>query len=51
MAVTIQEMDVEVADRPPPAAAPSSGTEPKKDTKVTQILEILRERTYRLQAD
>jgi hypothetical protein len=51
MAVTIQEMDVEVADSPPPAAAPSSGAEPKKDTKVTQILEILRERTFRLQAD
>jgi hypothetical protein len=52
MAVTISEMHVEVQDSQTPAAAPNSAEEPKKkDLTLSQALEVLRERSVRLQAD
>lgn len=51
MAVTINEMEVEMQDSPaPPSAAPD---EPKPDTHIDlkSALEMLHERKLRLQAD
>jgi hypothetical protein len=52
MAVTIDEITVDVAPNAAPSAAPdSAGGEGKKDTNLGQVLEILRERLMRLRAD
>lgn len=51
MAVTIDEMHVQVAE-PPPAAAPGAApTEPKKDKDLHEELHLLHERKLRLKAD
>ena len=51
MAVTIDEMHVDV-QRPQPAASPAAaGAEPKKDVDLHEALHLLHERKHRLKAD
>jgi hypothetical protein len=51
MAVTIEEMHVDV-QKPQPAASPAaSGAEPKKDVDLHEALHLLHERKYRLKAN
>jgi hypothetical protein len=51
VAVTIEEMHVDV-QKPQPAASPAAGgAEPKKDVDLREALHILHERKYRLKAD
>jgi hypothetical protein len=51
MAVTIDEMHVEVAGSQPAPDSSSGSTEPKKDVDLNEALEILQERKLRLRAD
>jgi|HubBroStandDraft_1064217.scaffolds.fasta_scaffold14801_2 hypothetical protein len=52
MAVTIDEMHVDVKDSQPPASAPAAGgEEPKKDVDLHEAMHFLHERKYRLWAD
>jgi hypothetical protein len=51
MAVTIDEMHVEVQHPPPQTSAPAQNPEPKKETNVSESLQILHERKLRLRAD
>jgi hypothetical protein len=51
MAVTIDEMRVEVQSAPPPAPSEGSSPEPRKDVDLHQALELLHERKLRLKAD
>lgn len=51
MAVTIDEMQVEVQHPPPQTSAPAQHAELKKETDVSKSLEILHERKLRLRAD
>ena len=50
MAVTINEMHVDV-EPPPPSAAPAAGGDQKKDVDLSEALEVLHERKLRLLAD
>jgi hypothetical protein len=51
MAVTIDEMHVDVQQAPSPASAPASNAEPKKDVDLREALHALHERKLRLKAD
>lgn len=52
MAVTIDEMHVQVQDAPKAASAPApGGDDQKKDVNLNEALEMLCERKLRLQAD
>lgn len=51
MAVTIDEMHVQVQDAPAPANAPAPSDEKKKDVNLTEALAMLHERKLRLYAD
>jgi hypothetical protein len=53
MAVTIDEMHVEVQQQTPPSAAGASpsSTEPKKDVDLREALHLLHERKLRLRAN
>lgn len=51
MAVTIEEIDVQVQNVPAPAGAPGPGDDKKKDVNLTEALEMLCERKLRLYAD
>jgi hypothetical protein len=51
MAVTIDEMHVEVQPAPAAASPAPPSAEPKKDLKLNEALELLRERECRLRAD
>jgi hypothetical protein len=52
MAVTIDEMHVDVKDSQPAASAPAAGgEEPKKDIDLREGLHLLHERNDRLRAD
>lgn len=51
MAVTIDEMHVQVQDAPAPASAPAPGDDKKKDVNLCEALEMLHERKLRLCAD
>jgi hypothetical protein len=51
MAVTIDEMHVEVQESPPVANSATAAAQPKKDLDLNQAIEILRERNLRLRAD
>ncbi len=51
MAVTIDEMHVEVQQSPPAANAATSNAEPKKEVNLNEALQVLHERKLRLKAD
>jgi hypothetical protein len=51
MAVTIDEMHVQVQDAPKAASAPAPGDEQKKDVTLHEAVEALHERKLRLKAD
>jgi hypothetical protein len=51
MAVTIDEMHVEVQGPPAPASAPAAGADSKKNVNLREAMEILHERKLRLRAD
>jgi hypothetical protein len=51
MAVTIDEMHVDVQQASPAANAQPSNAEPKKSMELQEALEMLRERNLRLRAD
>jgi hypothetical protein len=52
MAVTIDEMHVDVKESQPPAGAPAAGgDEAKKDLDLREALHLLHERKSRLKAD
>jgi hypothetical protein len=51
MAVTIDEMHVEVEQSPPAANAATSTAEPKKDVNLNEALQVIHERKLRLKAD
>jgi hypothetical protein len=51
MAVTIDEMHVEVQQAQPAASAPAGGEEPKKDVDLREAMQVLHERKHRLRAD
>ena len=51
MAVTIDEMQVEMRDTAPQAAAAPAESKPESDVQLRSALEMLRERKSRLQAD
>lgn len=51
MAVTIDEMHVEVQNSPPSANSATAQTEPKKEVDLYEAIEMLRERKLRLRAD
>jgi len=51
MAVTIDEMHVDVQQAPPAANAPAANAEPKKDVDLSEALRMLHERKLRLRAD
>ncbi|MGA2275968.1 MAG: hypothetical protein ABSG00_00065 [Terracidiphilus sp.] len=51
MAVTIDEMHVEVQPNAPAASAPEQGADAKKDIQLHEAIEMLRERKLRLRAD
>ena len=51
MAVTIDEMHVQVQDAPAPSSAPAPADDKKKDVNLTEALEMLCERKSRLYAD
>lgn len=51
MAVTIDEMHVQLQDAPAPAGAPAPGDDKKKDVNLAEALEMLHERKLRLYAD
>jgi hypothetical protein len=51
MAVTIDEMHVEVQQAPKAAGAEPASADPKKDVDLQEALQILHERKLRLRAD
>ncbi|MGA3132233.1 MAG: hypothetical protein ABSD59_15610 [Terracidiphilus sp.] len=51
MAVTIDEMHVDVQKPPAAASAPTSDAGPKKDMDMREALEVMNERKQRLRAD
>jgi hypothetical protein len=51
MAVTIDEMHVEVQESPPSANSATAQAEPKKDLDLKEAIEMLLERKLRLRAD
>lgn len=51
MAVTIDEMHVQVQDPPKAANAPAPNDDKKKDVNLHQAIEMLHERKLRLRAD
>jgi hypothetical protein len=51
MAVTIDEMHVDVQAAPPAASPPAANAEPGKDVDLREALHLLHERKLRLQAD
>jgi hypothetical protein len=51
MAVTIDEMHVQVQDAPKAASAPAPSDEQKKDVNLHEAIEMLHERKLRLRAD
>jgi len=51
MAVTIDEMHVEVQAASPAASPPAAGAEPGKDVDLREALHMLHERKLRLRAD
>jgi hypothetical protein len=51
MAVTIEEMHVEVQDAPRAPSTPAPSEEPKKDVNLHEAIEMLHERKLRLRAD
>jgi hypothetical protein len=51
MAVTIDEMHVEVQQAPKAANAEPANADPKKDVDLHEALQILHERKLRLRAD
>jgi hypothetical protein len=51
MAVTIDEMHVEVKEAPAQGNSPASNADPKKDVNLNVALDLLHERKRRLQAD
>jgi hypothetical protein len=51
MAVTIDEMHVEVQSSPAPASAPVAGPDSKKNVALREAMEMLHERKLRLRAD
>jgi hypothetical protein len=51
MAVTIDEMHVEVQEAAPSTPAATSSGEPKKDVNLRDALDILHERKLRLRAN
>ena len=51
MAVTIDEMHVQVQDAPPAANAPAPSDDTKKDVNLNEAIEMLHERKLRLRAD
>ncbi|MGD0931655.1 MAG: hypothetical protein ABR902_13485 [Candidatus Korobacteraceae bacterium] len=51
MAVTIDEMHVQVQGAPAAASSSSSSEEPKKDVNLGEALQTLHERNLRLRAD
>jgi hypothetical protein len=51
MAVTIDEMHVEVQQAPQAASAQPANSEPKKDVDLHEALQMLNERKRRLLAD
>jgi hypothetical protein len=51
MAVTIDEMHVDVKQAQPASKAPSADAEPKKDVDLREAIHMLHERKHRLRAD
>jgi hypothetical protein len=51
MAVTIDEMHVEVQASPVPSSAPAAGADSKKDVDLREAMEMLQQRKLRLRAD
>jgi hypothetical protein len=51
MAVTIDEMHVEVQGAPPPGQSSGANEEPKNDVDLATALAIMQERKLRLRAD
>jgi hypothetical protein len=51
MAVTINEMQVDMQDTPQPPNAPAAESKPEKQSNLRSELEMIRERSLRLQAD
>jgi len=51
MAVTIDEMHVQVQEAPPAPSTPAPADEQKKDVNLNEALEMLHERKLRLRAD
>lgn len=51
MAVTIDEMHVDVQEPPPSANAPVANSEPPKDVNLDEALAMLQLRKLRLRAD
>jgi hypothetical protein len=51
MAVTVDEMHVEVQDSKPAAAPAPSHDQPKKDVRLCDVLQQLDDRKLRLRAD
>jgi len=51
MAVTIDEMHVDVQQTPAAASAPAGNGEPNKDVDLCEALQMLQERKLRLLAD
>jgi len=51
MAVTIDELHVQVQDAPPPAQPAQSPAEQQKDVDLEQALDMRQERKLRLRAD
>lgn len=51
MAVTINDMQVDMQDTPQPANPPAADSKPEKQSDLRSELEMVRERQLRLQAD
>jgi hypothetical protein len=51
MAVTINEMQVDMQDTPQPANVPAAESKPEKQANMRAEMEMIRERQLRLQAD
>lgn len=51
MAVTIDEMHVDVKEATAPAATPATEVDPNKGLNLREAMQLLQHRTERLQAD
>jgi hypothetical protein len=51
VAVTIEEMHVDVKEATAPASAPAVEADPNKGINLREAMQLLRQRTERLQAD